>query len=117
MAWKAHFKHRTARALVLDGLFDVYLGGTVFVGARLLSLLELSLAAQVGANTNSIDDPNTRFTAGDLFPSAKIGYEMGSMAFGFDLRGALPTAQNAAGVDLGNAAVAGTGIYWQVGAL
>jgi outer membrane protein OmpA-like peptidoglycan-associated protein len=90
---------------------DTYLGSTVWVGARLLSLLELSLAAQVGVNANSVDDPRTRFSAGDLYPSLKVGYGVGSMAFGLDVRGLLPTAQDAAGVDFGNAGVAGTGLF------
>ena len=89
---------------------DILTGGQLAASAAFLDVIELSLALRAASNSNA-KLPPSQFSVGDLYPSLKLGYALGPVAFGADLRGHLPTAVDAAGYDLANWAVTAQGLF------
>jgi outer membrane protein OmpA-like peptidoglycan-associated protein len=96
---------------------NVFLAGSGTFGVSLFDIFELGLALSFANNQNSLSNPQITSAAGDFAPSLKIdltaipalfGFSTLPVAAGFDLRGFLPTRQDAVGPDLGNFSLTGT---------
>lgn len=90
---------------------NTFFGGTASFGVSIFDIVEIGLASQFASNENTLAVPATTFTTGDFFPSIKVAYTILPVAFGLDVRGSIPTSQDAVGVDLPNFGVSATGLF------
>lgn len=79
-------------------------------GLTLFDLVELGLAAHFAGNANS-DGGAPAVTAGDLYPSLKLGLDLMPVAFGVDIRGSLPASLDGLGPDLANFGVSAAALF------
>lgn len=79
-------------------------------GVALFDLVELGLAAHFAGNANS-DGGAPAVTAGDLYPSLKLGLDLMPVAFGVDVRGSLPASLDGLGPDLANFGVSAAALF------
>lgn len=79
-------------------------------GVTLFDLVELGLAAHFAGNANS-EGGAPAVTAGDLYPSLKLGLDLMPVAFGVDVRGSLPASLDGLGPDLANFGVSAAALF------
>lgn len=72
--------------------------GLFTFGVGLFDLVELGLAAHFAGNANT-DSGAPAVTAGDLYPSLKLGIDFMPVAVGLDVRASLPTSTEGLGPD------------------
>jgi outer membrane protein OmpA-like peptidoglycan-associated protein len=84
---------------------NLYGAGVASFGVGIFDLVELGLAVQLASNANSEAVPSTSVSTGDFMPSLKLGYAIGPVALGVDVRGLLPASLDGLGPDFANMAV------------
>lgn len=89
---------------------NAFASGLGTLGLTLFDLMELGLAVQFASNANS-ENGAPAITAGDLFPSLKVGLDLMPVAFGLDVRGYLPASLDGLGPDLANFGVTTTALF------
>lgn len=89
---------------------NAFASGLGTFGLTLFDLVELGLAVQFASNANS-EGGAPAITAGDLYPSLKVGYDLMPVAFGLDVRGYLPASLDGLGPDLANFGVSAAALF------
>lgn len=94
---------------LIAGSENALVGGSLSASAAFLDVFEVAVATRGASNAND-QVAAAAFSLGDVYPSFKLGFTFLPVAVGLGVRGRIPTAVDAAGLDLANAGVTTQGL-------
>lgn len=87
---------------------NLFVGGTESLRLSILDIADFSLATWMATNENTLANPSTQFTMGDVAASLKLSYDLVPWVLGTEFQFYLPSMQNHVSADLGNFALSAT---------